>query len=71
VTDLDAIAAEMAEARRYQLAIMAACCEHVIAHAEHDDQARTLAFLLRDADRRCEVARFHAQFQLPSETRTP
>jgi hypothetical protein len=69
VSDLDAIAAELKDARRYQLSIMLACCDFVENHAESDEWAKTLSFLLRDADTRCAVARFEASFQLPSAPR--
>jgi hypothetical protein len=66
VTDLDAIAAELAEARRFQTTILVACAAHIEALAEHDEWARTLSFLLRDAEARCATARFEAMFALPS-----
>jgi hypothetical protein len=66
MADLEQVAAELAAAERYRTVVLLACAEYVEGLADVDEQARRLRFPLADADRRSEVARFHAQFALPS-----
>jgi hypothetical protein len=66
VGDLDAVAKELEASRNYSLATWAACVSYVEARAaEGDELASGLMGLVRDAEKRGQVARLAAVFAMP------